>query len=489
MKTDARRDLLLWVENELNRLNLAGFIQSGAVKRIRSGLGGSHTVVTYPPLDSLEETEPHQILERVGAVRNLSLYMHVAFCEFLCPFCHYETEFTKIGTEEPPRMRAYMSALEREIAHWKRVIGSSELGSVYVGGGTPTAISEERLLKLLSAVGVSPGSGDHGCTVCVETSPLTTIAGDGESKLRALKSAGVNRLSIGVQSFDSQLLRRTRGYTESEAVRALEIACGVFDYVNVDMMQDLPGQTVEHILDDFSQIEQFRPAQVTWYILRLRPESSWFNRYSRQSLEFPDTIESARRTLLIREGMRRLGYISQPGGRFIREERFQDRFKQIRAGLETTLLGLGASAYSHGWGYLFRNAYTRGQDINGIREYIELVKARGHGIVAARALEEVEVAAGKLVVGIRSGIHLPQSTPQTEAYITGAAHILDELCRLGLVRLDSARGYELTTIGSLFEEEVCALFYSPAVKAKLIEHKNVGTGKLSYPTGEALVTH
>lgn len=489
MNTETRRDLLLWVENELDRLNLAGFIQSGAVKRIRSGLGGSHTVVTYPPLDSLEETDPGQILEHVEAVRNLSLYMHVAFCEFLCPFCHYETEFTKIGAEETPRMRAYMDALESELAHWKRVIGGSELGSVYIGGGTPTAVSEERLLKLLSTAGISPASGDNGCTVCVETSPLTTIAGDGKSKLRALKSAGVNRLSIGVQTFDSQLLRRTRGYTEAEAVRALEIACDVFDYVNVDMIQDLPDQTVEHILDDFRQIEQFRPAQVTWYILRLKPESSWYNRYYRHSLEFPDTPESARRTLLIREGMRRLGYVSQPGGRFIREEKFRDRFKSIRAGLETTLLGLGASAYSHGWGYLFRNAYSRGQDINGIREYIDLVNAQGHAIVAARALEDVELTAGKLVSGIRSGVHLPHPTPMTAAYLTEAAGTLDELCEMGLVMFDSAQGFELTTMGSLFEEEVCALFYSPAVKAKLNGCNGVGTGKLSNPAGEAVVTH
>lgn len=487
MKAGARHDLLRWTENELTRLHLADFIKSGAFERVRSGLGGSHTVVTYPPLDSLEEAEPHQVLESARPVQNLNLYMHVAFCEFLCPFCHYETEFTKIGAEEPPRMRAYMDALERELDHWKFLLGNSELGSVYIGGGTPTAVSEERLLRLLSTAGVAPDAGGRGCTVCVETSPLTTIADDGESKLYSLKGAGVNRLSIGLQSFDSQLLRRTRGYTQAEALRALEIACSAIDYVNVDMMQDLPGQTVGHILDDFEQIERFRPAQVTWYILRLRPESSWFGRYRRGSLEFPDTFESARRTLLIREGMTRIGYVSQPGGRFVRDESFRDCFKQIRAGLDTTLLGLGASAYSHGWGYLFRNAYTRGQDINGIREYVELVKAGGYGIVAALALEETEVVAGKLVAGIRSSIHLPQSTPQTTAYLIEAARTLDELCGLGLVRFDSLRGYELTTMGSLFEEEVCALFYSPAVKAKLTGHRNVGTGMLS--TSEALAVH
>jgi oxygen-independent coproporphyrinogen-3 oxidase len=488
MKTTARRDLLLWAENELTALGLEGFVKSGAIERVRSGLGGSHTVVTYPPLDSLEEVDPQQLLERIGPVRGLSLYLHVAFCEFLCPFCHYETEFTKLGAEEPPRMRAYMDALEKELAYWKSVIDGSGLGSIYIGGGTPTAVSEERLLRLLSTAISTPDTNEGRRAVCMETSPLTTVAEDGEKKLRALVSAGVNRLSIGVQSFNSQLLRRTRGYTQIEAVRALEIISGVLDNVNVDMIQDLPFQTSEHILDDLEQIERFRPAQVTWYILRIRPEASWYGRFRRESLELPNTLESARRTLLIREGMARLGYIKQPGGRFVREEKFHDRFKQIRAGLETTLLGLGASAYSHGWGYIFRNAYTRGQDVNGMREYIKLINDRGHAIVAARALNDVEVAAGKLVTGIRGGVHLPPSTAQTAAYLAGAARTMDELCGLGLVAFDLARGYGLTTLGSLFEEEVCALFYSPAVKTKLTEDHAAAPGGLPYARGAVSVT-
>lgn len=463
MNSLASNDLLTWSEAKLSELNCAEVLASGVIDRMHAELGGSHTVVTYPPLDGLTPVEQEDILSLVRPVSDLNLYLHIAFCEFLCPFCHYDTEHSKVGTGESGRMRAYLLALGRELDNWKALLKGSTLRSLYIGGGTPTAVSEERLLALLEAVGSFPQ--DDNYLACVETSPLTAIAEDGRSKLHSLAKAGVGRFSIGVQSFNPHLLRRSRGHSQQEVIRAVEILSD-FDNVNIDLMQDLPGQKAEHIIEDLSYVERYRPAQVTWYIFRIRPEAAWFSRYSRSALEVSDTLESARKSLIIREGMRRMGYAPMPGGRFIREERFRDRFKDVRAGLGATLVGVGVSGYSHGWGHIFRNTYTR-WGINGIDSYIKRIEASGFAIEEGLTVDEVERTAGAVVAGIRTGVALPEATAANNSYVAYARELMSRLEAAGLVEGDARGRYSLTELGSLFEEEVCMQFYSPLVKARL----------------------
>src|SRR4051812_16821426 len=101
------------------------------------------------------------VLRRIRPVARLELYVHVAFCEFLCPFCHYDTAFAKIGAREPERVRRYVAALISELARWRERLGASMVGSLYIGGGTPTATSESHLLGLIDAVGNFGKTSDY----------------------------------------------------------------------------------------------------------------------------------------------------------------------------------------------------------------------------------------------------------------------------------------------------------------------------------------
>jgi coproporphyrinogen III oxidase-like Fe-S oxidoreductase len=437
------------------------------ISRVRTDLGGSHTVVTYPPLDALDPIDPSEIIEAVRPVDAINLYVHIAFCEVLCPFCHYDTAFSNISADESESVRSYLGALASEIRQWKSLIAGSTVGSLYVGGGTPTAISTERLLSILHALEDIPRVPGFSC--CVETSPLTTVAPDGKDKLAALVGAGVDRLSIGIQTFNSQLLRRSRGYTPETAIEALHILGSLIDNVNIDMIQDLPDQTEDHLLDDLDCIESIRPAQVTWYILRLRPEAAWFSRYNRAALEISGPIESVRKRLLIREGMERMGYISRPGGRFVRKDTIHDQFKDIRASLGSTLLGMGVSAYSHGWGAFFRNTFSRA-NINGIQSYVSRVAGGMLPIETGWWIDDVERAAGSLVFGIRTGVRVPEPTIANHSYVDRAVRTLAGLESAGLVSADAGGRYAITKFGSLFEEEICSLFYSREVERRLMSH-------------------
>lgn len=464
MNSSMRRDLMSWLDEEVNRLECPRLLDSGLISRVRTDLGGSHTVVTYPPLDALDPIDGAEIADVVTPVDRINLYVHIAFCEVLCPFCHYDTAFSNISADESESVRSYLSALGTEISRWKGLIEGSTAGSVYIGGGTPTAISTGRLLSILGQLDDIPKAPGFSC--CVETSPLTTVAPDGKEKLAALINAGVDRLSIGIQTFNSQLLRRSRGYSTQVATEALHILASLIDNVNIDMIQDLPDQTEEHVLDDLDSIESAGPAQVTWYILRLRPEAAWFSRYNRSALEISGPIESVRKRMLIREGMERMGYISRPGGRFVRKDTIRDQFKDIRASLGSTLLGMGVSAYSHGWGAFFRNTFSRA-NINGIQSYVERVRAGALPIETGCWIDDVERAAGSLVFGIRTGVRLPEPTIANQQYVARAARLLARLEDSGLVAADAEGRYAITRLGSIFEEEICSLFYSPEVERRL----------------------
>jgi coproporphyrinogen III oxidase-like Fe-S oxidoreductase len=188
---------------------------------------------------------------------------------------------------------------------------------------------------------------------------------------------------------------------------------------------------------------------VTWYILRVHQESGWYRSYRRGDLELAPPEDSVRRRLLIREGMRRIGYAARPGGRFVANSSLHDRFKKVRAGTDPTLLGMGVSAYSHGWGYFFRNSYSTASRA-GIRSYIERVQRDGLAVETGLRLSPSEVVAGHIVTGIRSGIPLPRADTLTESYLVQAEAALQRLRQSGLVEVDAVGTGSLTGLGYLF---------------------------------------
>ncbi|MGH9878402.1 MAG: hypothetical protein ACRD5H_12265, partial [Nitrososphaerales archaeon] len=180
MNSAERDDLLRWSEYKINQIKESLLLAAGLIDRTRLSLGGSHTVVTYPPLDALESIDADVVLRRVTPVKDLNVYLHIAFCEFICPFCHYDTEYSRIGVQESDKTKSYIDALKAEISNWKGLLAGSSLKSLYIGGGTPTALSTERLLELLLLFDTQKHAQDF--TACVETSPLTITASDGYEK-------------------------------------------------------------------------------------------------------------------------------------------------------------------------------------------------------------------------------------------------------------------------------------------------------------------
>lgn len=167
-----------------------------------------------------------------------ALYIHIPFCTSRCAYCDFATEALPSTS---PKVGSYIEDIILDVRHASKEGELTALESVYVGGGTPTHIGSRHLTQMLYTLGVSMKlTADVECTV--EANPESLSA----PLVKDLFSLGVNRLSLGVQSFDDDLLRTLgRPHSAADALRALEQAKLRFSNISVDLMCGLPGQTLE----------------------------------------------------------------------------------------------------------------------------------------------------------------------------------------------------------------------------------------------------
>ena len=218
------------------------------------------------------------------------LYVHVPFCESLCPYC----SFHRCEFEESLASR-YFDAVWREFQLYKDL--GFDFKAMYVGGGTPT-IMIRKLTETLDRARTLFGIRE----ISVETNPNHLIP----DNLTRLKEAGVNRLSVGVQSFNDHILQqigRLQRYGHAADIKArLAKAVGVFDTLNIDFIFNIPSQTDDMLLGDLAAIDELLPEQVTFYPLMTAPS---VESVLKKSLGSIDYAKEKRQYFIILEGMRK----------------------------------------------------------------------------------------------------------------------------------------------------------------------------------------
>jgi len=449
----------------------------------RDVLGGSHSVAIYPPIDSLMPLE-RGLAETIACGGETSLYVHIAFCETRCTFCHYTVDHysgrSRATARDNSNVARYLAALNRELAYWgaKFARAGTVVSSVYIGGGTPLVLDEVALRGVIYAIQNEFDVRD-AAEICVEGSPLTITAPDGEDKLRSLKEHGVTRLSFGVQSFDDEVLKyAARGYRRETPVQACAIASRIFENWNIDLIQGLYKGSTTEIWGNLAAIADIIPPHLTWYHGRFadRPQGHWSRTDARQA-GFEDELATLVGRMLIWQEMATLGYGQTDGNRFVRAHQYTDPFKKIRTSASSNLLGVGAGAYSHigartvkgnGSGLVFRNE-------SNIRTYVDAALQGVAPVRTGRTVDEEEVLAASYATGLRTGRVeddylrvLRAAHPQLSAYYDA---LVEELRAGGALEAyvcgDGGAGLRLSPLGRLFEDETLSLFFSPAVKSTL----------------------
>jgi len=229
----------------------------------------------------------------------LSLYVHVPWCVRKCPYCDFNSHEAREGIPEDAYITALVADLEQDLpAVWGRTIET-----VFIGGGTPSLFSPAGIDRLLADIRARvPLKPDAEITL--EANPGTVD----QARFRGFRDAGINRLSIGVQSFQPDLLQNIgRIHNDSEAVIAIEAAHQAgFDNINLDLMFGLPGQSTAQALADLRMATALQPAHISWYELTIEP-NTWFHRHPPER-PADDTLwdmQQAGRTLLDAAGFER----------------------------------------------------------------------------------------------------------------------------------------------------------------------------------------
>jgi oxygen-independent coproporphyrinogen-3 oxidase len=198
----------------------------------------------------------------------LALYVHIPWCVRKCPYCDFNSHAAPDALPED----AYLDALFADLEQALPAVWGRKVGSIFIGGGTPSLFSASAIDRLLTGLrmrlAVQPDA-----EVTLEANPGTAEAG----KFRAFREAGVNRLSLGVQSFDDrQLATLGRIHGAAEARAAAALARDTFASFNLDLMTGLPGQTVDQALAELETALSFAPTHLSCYALTLEPNTPFY---------------------------------------------------------------------------------------------------------------------------------------------------------------------------------------------------------------------
>ena len=385
------------------------------------------------------------------------LYVHIPFCATKCPYCDFNTY---AGIEG--QMGPYLAALRSEIELWGEVLGGPGLETVFFGGGTPSYLPEGSLGMLLDAVRGAFGlAGDAEITAEANPDDLH------EEKVASLLEAGVNRLSIGVQSLDDDLLRLLgRRHSAREALEAFTTARSAgFDNVSIDLMYGLPDQTLEQWGATLTAALDMGPSHISMYCLTLEGGTPMERDAAAGRIPVPDgdlaaDMYLAAEVKAAEAGLRHyeISNWAIPG----RESRHNLVYWRNRP-----FLGVGPGAHSYLDGHRFHN-------IRSPREYIRRL-APGEpgprpgvrlfeGIPVVEAAEPVDrrlEMAETMMMGLRldTGVDAGQFAARFgESPGESYGEIIDELEDDGLLETGSDR-IVLTPRGRLLGNEVFSRFF------------------------------
>ena len=200
----------------------------------------------------------------------LSLYIHLPWCVKKCPYCDFNSHTFESGLPE----QEYLNALIADLEYQLPSIWGRRIISVFIGGGTPSLFSAESINKLMSTL--------RSHLNCLPNMEITMEANPGtveQNKFNGFFAAGINRLSIGVQSFDNKKLQALgRIHNGDEAYNAIAVARKAgFENINLDLMFGLPEQTLAEGLSDLQQAIDLAPQHISWYQLTIEPNTFFYS--------------------------------------------------------------------------------------------------------------------------------------------------------------------------------------------------------------------
>ena len=384
-------------------------------------------------------------------MRDVGVYIHVPFCERVCPYC----DFAVIATRALPASEEerYVEALLAELAARSPDFAGHRLATLYFGGGTPSLLRPESVTALTRAVVEAFGGTPEEVTLEVNPSTLE------RERLPGFRQAGVDRVSLGVQSFDDTSLRRLgRAHRADEAVRTLRACRQVgFAQLSLDLIAAAPGQSPAGFERDLDTALEFAPDHVSVYELTLEPGTPFARAAQRGRLAVCDEDTAARMLEAAEARLGGAGYRRYEISSYARpgcEARHNRRYWQRRP-----VLGLGLSAVSSDPATAERPHGARRHNPRSLDAYFELVAGRRS---AAIEVIEARVARGEAVfLALRTAEGLAAEGFSREFGAPPRAFFaaeIERLCAGGLMDESAGGDLRLTPRGRMLSDSVFESF-------------------------------
>lgn len=394
-----------------------------------------------------------ETLSRAASV-DVGLYVHVAFCRTKCHYCDFNT-YAHLGGLIP----SYVDALVRETAslpHRHPQIDPDGLprfrvGSIFFGGGTPSLLRPEQIADVLDAARRFPVA--LGAEITIEANPDDRDV----AYYRAIREAGVNRLSLGVQTFDDTTLRRLgRRHDAEDAVDAVRLARAAgIDNLSLDLMFALPGQTLDAWRESVERAVALSPEHLSLYNLTIEPDTPFGAWHAAGKLIVPDDDLAADMYQLAIDRLDAAGYAQYEISNWARRDRGHDYRAQhnLRYWRNQSYFGVGAGAHSYFGAVRYANTKAPGR-------YIDQIRTGESPIDFSERIDQGLAMAESMMLGLRldEGVRIAdfqQRFTRRPQDVYGS--ILKELTEVGLLTVDDDV-IRLTERGRFLGNEVFSRF-------------------------------
>ncbi|NMM05486.1 radical SAM family heme chaperone HemW [Polaromonas sp.] len=378
---------------------------------------------------------------QLAALPPLSLYVHLPWCLKKCPYCDFNSH--EVSGEMPEQR--YLDALVADLEAALPLIWGRTVHSIFIGGGTPSLFSPQAIDRLLGDMRARLRL-TADCEITLEANPGTFE----KDRFRAFRSAGVTRLSVGVQSFDDRHLKALgRVHDRAQAIAAVEEAAQAFDTFNLDIMYALPSQTMQGLEQDMRQALALQPPHISIYHLTIEP-NTYFAKFPPVVPEEDTAYAMLDRITEITEGAGLQRYevsaYARPGHRC---------FHNLNYWQFGDYLGIGAGAHSK---LSFAHRVVRQVRYREPKLYME------KALQGAAVTQETEVSRADLpfefmlnALRLKEGFKLQDFSDKTGLPLTAVQQALEEAERKGLIERDMVR-VKPTERGFDFLNDLQALF-------------------------------
>jgi len=445
------------VENQYREIDWDGLKEAGFDKH-----GDYCFIYSYPPVRTLKPMRPNEIFEGSESEPSqdqLNLYLHIPYCSGICSYCY----FAKVvdNASAPVDKDEYIELLIWEIADkLERYNPLAQFNTVHFGGGTPSILEPRQIERIMAFI--RPLLADTSVEVTFECAP-ETIAHDPD-KLKILLDSGVNRINVGVESLDDDVLRiMGRRHGADETRQSLDrVHEAGFDNTNVDLIYALPGQSLNSWIATMDEVVSLGIESISVYRLRQHP----MKRITRlSSVHYPTYEDGLRMQIAHSVQAKRAGFVRVQSHKYAAaSDKIQHQTERKRGVLSTQLLSAGCGSY----GFMNASFYWNTKSLD---EWAERTRRREHPVWIGQILSRDDLMRKSMVLGVHTSQGIDRPAFFSKFGVDPREFFADEInaaCQLGLIEV-SDDAIVPTELGYFFGDELSVSFYSPSIAAELAD--------------------